>query len=234
LLFTPYGQFLAAKLTSPPVRILEIACGTGRLTQELTGLFPTATIVATDISPDMLAFSRRKIPGTGNIVYELADAQDLAYPDASFDVVVAAFVIMIVPDKHKALAEARRVLAPGGKLVFSVWSKAPMFELVCDEVEKVASEEIRLKIPFMRAIALSMADSNAVLEMLHSAGFTSSSADVAALKVTECEQLARGIIYGSPFAAMIGDANLAECLKNMITAFGDHMETEAIIFEASV
>ena len=53
------------------------------------------------------------------------DAQSLDLPDTSVDAVVSRFAYMLVPDVSLALAEARRVLRPDGRLVFSVWASAP-------------------------------------------------------------------------------------------------------------
>jgi len=56
-------------------------------------------------------------------MFRQADAQELPFEDGAFDVVVCQFGVMFFPGKHLAFAEARRVLAPGGALVFSVWDR---------------------------------------------------------------------------------------------------------------
>src|SRR6266404_2949925 len=57
----------------------------------------------------------------GNIEFKEAAADSLPFPDGAFDVVTCRFGAMFFPDLHKALAECRRVLKPGGKVIFLVW-----------------------------------------------------------------------------------------------------------------
>lgn len=75
-------------------------------------------IVALDISERMLARARRRVQRLGaRARLEVADVQAMAYPDASFDVVVATFLFCSVPDPRLGLQEVRRVLRPGGQLL---------------------------------------------------------------------------------------------------------------------
>jgi len=57
------------------------------------------------------------------VEWRQADAMQLPFPDGAFDTVVCQFGVMFFPDKARAFAEARRVLAPGGRLVFNVWDR---------------------------------------------------------------------------------------------------------------
>ncbi len=119
--FEPYGADLARRLpASPGGDVLEIACGTGRVTRQLRErLAPAVRLVATDLSDAMLEYGRRKVEG--RIEWRKADATALPFPDASFAAAVCAFGIMFVPDKKAALREARRALRKGGVLLFNVW-----------------------------------------------------------------------------------------------------------------
>lgn len=101
-------------------RVLEIGAGTGANLP----YYPAAgglveRLVLTEYDPHMRTRLevRAKTAGLRAEVRE-ASALDLPFPDASFDVVVSTLVLCTVPDPRAALAEARRVLAPGGKLVF--------------------------------------------------------------------------------------------------------------------
>jgi ubiquinone/menaquinone biosynthesis C-methylase UbiE len=124
LLFQPYADDLASRLAAQqPQRVLEIAAGTGVVTRALDDVLPeSTTIVATDLNQAMLDQGAAR--GTGRAVeWRQADAQQLPFDDASFDVVVCQFGAMFFPDKPKAYSEARRVLTPGGVYVFNVWDR---------------------------------------------------------------------------------------------------------------
>jgi SAM-dependent methyltransferase len=121
MIFEPYAADLVARLRArPPARILEIAAGTGAVTRAMVSALPEASVVATDLNPGMLEEARSR--GTARpIEWRQADASALPFPDASFDAVVCQFGTMFFPDKPKAFAEVRRVLAAGGRFLFNVW-----------------------------------------------------------------------------------------------------------------
>jgi ubiquinone/menaquinone biosynthesis C-methylase UbiE len=103
--------------------ILEIAAGTGISTVALrAALPPAARLTATDLNAPMLDIARAKLPAEANVTFQPADAMALPFADAAFDLVVIQFGAMFFPDKPAAFAEARRVLKPGGALLFNVWS----------------------------------------------------------------------------------------------------------------
>ncbi|HJV96044.1 MAG TPA: class I SAM-dependent methyltransferase [Albitalea sp.] len=124
LFFEPYAPDLAARVAARrPKRVLEIAAGTGVVTRAMAAaLADDVTIVATDLNPPML--ERAAAVGTQRAVkWRQADAMDLPFDDGAFDAVVCQFGAMFFPDKARAFAEARRVLAPGGALLFNVWDR---------------------------------------------------------------------------------------------------------------
>jgi SAM-dependent methyltransferase len=124
LIFEPYAADLARRIAARPVtRVLEIAAGTGVVTRALaSALAPDVRIVATDLNQPML--DQARAIGTSRAVeWHPADAQQLPFPDATFDAVVCQFGVMFFPEKPKAFAEARRVLRPGGVLAFNVWDR---------------------------------------------------------------------------------------------------------------
>ena len=116
----------------PDDHVLDVACGTGDLTEAFAHAGPAA-VVGVDFTPPMLDLARRKaqrlnLPtGTTKPRYEQGDATRLRYDDASFDIVSIAFGIRNVDEPPKALAEFRRVLRPGGRLVILEFSE-PRFE----------------------------------------------------------------------------------------------------------
>ncbi len=122
LLFEPYADDLVARVPARDgLRVLELACGTGAVTRRLREALPaSATLVATDLHEAMTSYARTAVPAAG-IDWREADMEALPFADGSFDVVVCQFGLMFPPDKPQAFREARRVLAPGGVLLASVW-----------------------------------------------------------------------------------------------------------------
>ena len=95
-------------------RVLEIATGPGLIAKHVADV--TESMVATDFSVKMLE-QARKGKNPENLKYEYADATRLHYPDESFDVVIIANALHVMPEPEAALAEIRRVLAPKGILI---------------------------------------------------------------------------------------------------------------------
>lgn len=124
LIFQPYADELAARLATLPVkRVLEIAAGTGVVTRAMASRLPAdVSITATDLNPAML--TRAEEVGTARpVTWREADAMSLPFADGEFDAVVCQFGAMFFPDRAKAFAETRRVLAEGGVFLFSVWDR---------------------------------------------------------------------------------------------------------------
>lgn len=173
LIFEPSAKALLAHIATYPVgSILEIACGTGRLTKHLRDNFPTTTtLTATDINPDMLELAQKKL-GNLPITFQLADAQQLPFQDASFDLIVNQFGLMFLPDKQGGVDEAFRVLTPGGYFVFTTWDRTTnmtLFKLIIDEtiIPLFKGEDIsRFHTPF------ALHDPNLLNGYLEQAGFT--------------------------------------------------------------
>jgi phosphatidylethanolamine/phosphatidyl-N-methylethanolamine N-methyltransferase len=100
-------------------RILEVGIGTGL---SLTDYSTSNHIVGVDISQPMLAKARERVEKHGlNHVESIAvmDAEQLTFPDGSFDVVVAQYVVTAIPHPEKALDEFVRVVRPGGEIILT-------------------------------------------------------------------------------------------------------------------
>ena len=102
---------------APGRRVLDIACGTGVAAQAAADV--GARVTGVDFSPAMLALAGSLHPG---IAFEAGDAERLPFPDAHFDAVISNFGIHHVERPERAIAEARRVLVPGGTFAFTVWA----------------------------------------------------------------------------------------------------------------
>lgn len=123
MIFAPLALDLAARAASRrPRRVLELAAGTGVATRALDAVLRAGTdIVATDLNQAMLDQAISVGGVRAGLEWRQADAMALPFADAAFDLVVCQFGVMFFPDKGLAFAEARRVLAPGGRLLFNVW-----------------------------------------------------------------------------------------------------------------
>jgi ubiquinone/menaquinone biosynthesis C-methylase UbiE len=125
LIFEPYAADLAKRVVAAgPRDVLETAAGTGVLTRALASKLPAeAHITATDLNQPMLDYAKARQSGDKRIGWKQADALALPFEDHSFDVVACEFGAMFFPDKIQGYKEARRVLKPGGRLLFNVWDK---------------------------------------------------------------------------------------------------------------
>lgn len=118
---------LDAARISPGMRVLDIASGTGQpAIAEAERVGPGGSVVATDLSPEMLTVAQRRAreAGLSNLEFHTMDAEALDFPDASFDAVTCAYGLMFCLDPARAAAEMRRVLKPGGRVALSVWDEA--------------------------------------------------------------------------------------------------------------
>ena len=102
----------------PGRRVLEVGVGTGLA---LPRYSPDKRVVAIDLSPEMLDRARARVAAlrlpTVEALLEM-DAEATSFPDASFDIAVAMFVASVVPHPRRLLAEMRRVVRPGGRILF--------------------------------------------------------------------------------------------------------------------
>jgi ubiquinone/menaquinone biosynthesis C-methylase UbiE len=108
--------------------VLEIGSGSGAMAAELLQSFPDTRLTATDYDASMVDVARERLSGFGDRVeVQHADARELPFPDESFDVVMSFIMLHHVMDWEKALAEAARVLRPGGRLLgFDLLANPPM------------------------------------------------------------------------------------------------------------
>ena len=125
LIFESYADDIAARLKAfPATRVLEIAAGTGVVTRAMASALPAQTsIVATGLNQAMLDHAMQ-IGTRRPVEWRQADATALPFDDDAFDVVACQFGVMFFPDRPKAYSEVRRVLKPGGTLLFNVGTRS--------------------------------------------------------------------------------------------------------------
>ena len=107
--------------------VLDVAGGTGDLTAKFSKIVgKTGNIILVDINESMLRIGRDKLIDMGcsnQVLYTLADAQCLPFPDNTFDCITIAFGLRNVTDKDMALRSMNRILKPGGRLLVLEFSK---------------------------------------------------------------------------------------------------------------
>lgn len=117
LVMRPGRLAAAAAASRPGGRVLDVGVGTGL---ELPMFDPATRLTGVDLSRPMLAKAQRRVAGEGLRHVEglaVMDAMSLAFADATFDAVVAPYVLTVVPDPHASLNEWARVTKPGGEII---------------------------------------------------------------------------------------------------------------------
>ena len=113
---------------APAARCLDVGTGTADMCIEILRIRPDARVVGVDPSERMLAEARARLQRakmSANVILAQGEAGQLPFADASFDGVTAAFVLRNMDDHPRALAEMRRVLRPGGRLIVLELSVPP-------------------------------------------------------------------------------------------------------------
>jgi ubiquinone/menaquinone biosynthesis C-methylase UbiE len=125
LIFESFATDLARRAAAlSPSAVLETAAGSGVVTRMLAPrLLPGASYAVTDLNQPMLDYASSRQPPDSRITWRQADALALPFEDATFDLVCCQFGAMFFPDRIAGYREAKRVLAPGGCLLFNVWDR---------------------------------------------------------------------------------------------------------------
>ena len=205
-IFEPFAADLVQRLPArPPGDVLEVACGTGIVTQRLRErLDPSVRLVATDLSKAMLDYARRKLREPDGVEWREADACKLPFADGEFGAVVCAFGVMFMPDRQAAFLEARRVLKDGGTFLLNVWDRIEELPHIGANVAAIESffpgdPEMQFTMPY------EMHDPALLRELLAGARFQEVRIETKRLEVggVSARTLATGQIRGTPRSAMI-------------------------------
>ncbi|HJV21638.1 MAG TPA: methyltransferase domain-containing protein [Holophagaceae bacterium] len=106
----------------PGERVLDLACGTGNTA--LAARARGAEVTGLDLTPELLAVARDRAAAAGwdDLAWVEGDAEDLPFPEGSFDVLLSSCGIMFAPDPARVAAELARVARPGARLVIQAWT----------------------------------------------------------------------------------------------------------------
>jgi len=196
---------------------VEVSCGRGGVTRKsVIHLNTGGKVIADDLNADMLTVAKTKV-NDERINWQVADAQQLHFSDNSFDHLVCQFGVMFFPDKPKAMAEAYRVLQPGGRYLFNVWDSLennPRSAIIKDVMENIMGDEAP---DFLRKGPYSWYDTNEISSLLKLTGFTEVNMKLV-FKTAYYESphdLITGFVKGSPLGGYL--AEQTEELRSKIT-----------------
>jgi len=101
-------------------RLLDVACGTGRFLREVKANYPRLFVTGLDLSPHYLAVARRELAAWSRTRFSDGAAEAMPFADAEFDIVTCIYLFHELPPRIRpaVVAEIRRVLRPGGTLIF--------------------------------------------------------------------------------------------------------------------
>lgn len=199
-----FGKFaadLARRLPGDPGGdVLEIACGTGLMTRHLRErLDPRRKLVATDLSEAMLGYARGKLAELPGIEWRQADATKLPVADGEFAAVVCSFGMMYAADRAALFGEVRRVLQPGGLLIFNVWDRVennPCIRVYAEVIEGMfpGDEDVQFRLPY------EMYSEDLLRELLDGARFETLRIEKVRIAVegVTAHDIATGQVRGSP------------------------------------
>ena len=119
------GQFIPALLgaarVGPGYKVLDVATGTGIAAEAaINAIGPSGSLVATDLSSEMLERARERLALRSNVSFAVEDGQSLNFSDSEFDAVLCAMGLMLFPSPSRGLSEFRRVLRKDGWAAVSV------------------------------------------------------------------------------------------------------------------
>ena len=139
-----FGRWILSQYEiAPGSRILELGCGTGHMWKEgIRLLAGGSTLLLSDFSAGMLESAQEDLAGKDGVSFAVIDAQEIPFPNESFDIVIANMMLYHVPDLHKALSEAARVLKSGGKFYAATFGEHGIMAWINDLLREMGRREM--------------------------------------------------------------------------------------------
>ena len=214
------ADLMKAASLRPGERVLDAACGTGVVTKlAAERIAPGGTVAGLDPNPAMLAVARATTPSDVSIDWHQAPAEDLPFPDESFDVVLCGMGLQFFSNRGAGVREFHRVLVPGGRLVANVPGPAPPpLEIMADSLARHIGSE---SASFVYTV-FSLHDPDALRNLATEAGFEDvdvRSAEVS-LDLPPPAEFLRQYVGSTPLAAAVAQADEA-CRAALETEFSE-------------
>ncbi|MCH7736430.1 MAG: class I SAM-dependent methyltransferase [Chloroflexi bacterium] len=231
-------HMISSAAIKPGHRVLDVATGIGEPAfTAARAVGQTGRVVATDQSPQMLEIAQRrgKDLGETNVEFREMDAEQLDFPEASFDAALCRWGLMFLPDLSAALDNLYRLLQPGGRMVAAVWSepaKVPMLRLAGE----VVRQYIDLPTPPPGAPDIfGLAGPDALQNAFVASGFTGVTTErkVATLELPSCDDYANFTLdIAGPLAAAIAQESSeiqAKIRHDLAQAVGQYASADGSI-----
>jgi ubiquinone/menaquinone biosynthesis C-methylase UbiE len=221
----------------PGERVLDIACGTGvvaRLAAEEVGA--SGTVAGLDVNPGMLAVARSSAPPGIPIDWYESSAEAMPLPDESFDVVLCQMGLQFVPDKHAALREVWRVLAPGGRLILNVPGPTPrLFAILGEAIARHIGPEAAGFVDHV----FSLHDEAEIQTLISGAGFrdVSLQSDTKTLRLPTPEEFLWQYVQSTPLAGVVAqvDDELRVALeRDVVAKWQEFVEDRTLVLQVRV
>lgn len=243
-IFVDYADDIAKRVAAhSPKRVLELAAGTGIVTLALRKHLPaSAHLTATDLNQPMIDIAEKKFVNPQNLTFRAVDAQNIPFPDGSFDAVICQFGVMFFPDKDRSYREVSRILTNGGRYIFNVWD-APSFNPFGRIAHETIGSFFKSDPPKFYQVPFGYHSIDAIKQSLIAAGF--GGITVAVLDRTkeagDLAEFAEGLVRGNPAideikarATVSPETIIAAVAEKLKSEFGPsrRMPLQAIVFEA--
>lgn len=240
-----YERYLAGPILGPAAerlleaagvgsgdRVLDLACGTGVVARLAVGrVGPEGEVTGADLNPGMVAVAR-SLPEGADVDWHEADAAALPFEDERFDAVVCQQAFQFFPDRPAALAETRRVLAPDGRMAFSVLrgiDRNPFQKAVAEAMSRHVGPEAGAVIhtPF------ALADADVLRDLAEDAGFRDVHVRIefSVIRHASLDELVPGVLAATPAAPAVAGADgatRAALLEDLHDALASYLDDDGV------
>lgn len=236
MMFAPWAEKLVERAAvQQGERVLDVACGTGIVARyAATRVGARGTVVGMDLNESMLETARAASGPRLGVEWWKANASEMPFEAASFDVVFCQQALQFFNDRLAALREMRRVLSPRGRLAISVWRPLrynPSYTLFAEALERHAGEQTGeiVRSPFPEW------DLEEFRALIHEAGFEDVHIriDVGTMRYPSAAEFLRREAASSPLAeplAALPESKRTALIGDLVARLQPYTDDEGVVF----